>query len=182
MESIEITRSIIEGNLKYLTKLPAALVTLAIAYVLLRIGRRLLRSAMTIARIDPAIQSMALSAASFAGWVLAIAAALSVMELNQLSLALGGSVALIAMALATGLNNVTQDLMAGMFLLSDKEFTIGQRVKAGGVEGTLVELTIRKTKIKDDNGYVHTVPNRNVDGAIYVIVNRSEDVAQEKTG
>ncbi len=182
MEGVEILHGIVEGNLKYLTKLPAALVTLAIAYVLLRMGRRLLKGAMTMARIDPAIQSMALSAASFAGWVLAIAAALSVMELNQLSLALGGSVALIAMALATGLNNVTQDLMAGMFLISDKEFTIGQRVKAGGIEGTLVDLTIRKTKIRDDNGHVHTVPNRNVDGAVYVILNRSEQESQEKTG
>ena len=74
------------------------------------------------------------------------------------------------MALATGLNNVTQDLMAGIFLLSDREFVVGRQVKAGGVEGTLEAISIRKTKIRDANGQIHTVPNRNIDQSTYVII------------
>ena len=176
-------QNIIEGNIKYLTKLPAAIVTLGIAYVLLRVARKVLTTAMNVARVDKAIQSMVLSAVNFAGWIFALAAALSVMELNQLSLALGGSVALIAMALATGLNGVTQDLMAGMFLISDDDFTVGRRVKAAGVEGRLEALTIRKTKIRDDNGQVHTIPNRNVDGATYTIIpDHPEEEAEQKVG
>ena len=84
------------------------------------------------------------------------------------------------MALATGLNSVAQDLLAGIFLLSDEKFTVGIRVKAGGVEGTVEELTIRKTRIRDDNGELHTVPNRNVDSATYIIHDRK--VAEEQAG
>ena len=124
---------------------------------------------------------MVLSVVSFAGWIFGLAAALSVMELHQLSLALGGSIALITMAMATGLNSVTQDLMAGMFLIGDEEFTVGKRVKAGGVEGNIVGVSIRKTRIQDDSGQVHTIPNRNVDGAIYIIMDDKADT-EEKAG
>ena len=60
---------------------------------------------------------------------------------------------------------MTQDLLAGIFLLGDKEFCKRRvRIKAGGVEGELEELTIRKTRIRDAEGNLHVDPNRNVDG------------------
>ena len=90
---------------------------------------------------------MVSSAIGFVGWILIVAAALGVMNLSQLSLAIGGSVALVAMALATGLNNITQDVLAGIFLLLDRRFRLGSRVRAAGVEGTVEALTIRKTLI-----------------------------------
>ncbi len=180
MEGATIWESMILENLVYIQKLPAALFTLAIGYIVIRAARRIILTATSLARLDQTIQSMILSVISFAGWVLALAAALNVMGLSQLSLAVGGSVALIAMALATGLNGVTQDLLAGMFLIGDDEFTVGRRVKAAGIEGTLAGLTIRKTKIRDDNGQVHTIPNRSVDGATYVILGPKEQKAPEK--
>ncbi len=170
MTGIEIWQAVVTDNLKYLTKAPAAIVTLLVSYVIIRIARKLIHTMTTVAKIDRTIQSLILSSVSFVGWVLAIAAVLSVLELHQLSLAVGGSVALVAMALATGLNNVTQDLMAGIFLLSDREFVVGRQVKAGGVEGTLEAISIRKTKIRDANGQIHTVPNRNIDQSTYVII------------
>lgn len=170
MQEFDLVTSLLRENIDYIAKAPAALLTLAVAYFVLKGLRRVLRAAMRVARINVTIESMLLSAVGFVGWVLAAAAALNVMGLSQLSLALGGSVALVAMALATGLNNVAQDLLAGIFLLADDEFVIGRRVKAGGVEGVLEELTIRKTRIRDSEGNLHTVPNRNVDQGTYVIL------------
>lgn len=175
MTGIEIWESMIADNVKYLTKIPAALLTLVVAYVIIRIARNVIKTMTSIAKVDRMIQSMILSTVSFVGWIFALAAVLSVLELNQLSLAVGGSVALVAMALATGLNSVTQDLMAGIFLLSDREFIVGQHVKAGGVEGTVEALSIRKTKIRDANGQMHTIPNRNIDQSTYVIIGKNSD-------
>lgn len=182
MEGLNIWEHMIEGNLRYLTKLPAALVTLAGAIVLLKLARKLVATGARFARVDPSIQSMILSVLNFVGWTLALAAALSVMELNQLSLALGGSVALIAMALATGLNSVAQDLMAGIFLLGEEHFRVGNRVKAGGVEGVVEALSIRKTKIRDDEGRLHTVPNRTIDQSTYVLIPAGSGAEEQKTG
>lgn len=182
MDGMTIWETMIESNVTYLTKVPAALFTLAVAYIVIRAARRIIVTATSLARVDRTVQSMILSVVSFAGWILALAAALNVIGLSQLSLAVGGSVALIAMALATGLNSVTQDLMAGMFLIGDDEFAVGKRVKAGGIEGVLEGLTIRKTKIRDDNGQVHTIPNRSVDSGTYVIIGPKDAKPDEKVG
>ena len=75
--------------------------TLAVAYVVIRLAKRAVLTATSVARVDRTVQTMIKSVISFVGWVLALAAVLNVMELSQLSLALGGSIALIAMALTT---------------------------------------------------------------------------------
>ena len=175
--------SFVQSNMTYVEKLPAALVTLAIAYVVIRLVKRAILTATSVARVDRTVQTMIKSVVGFVGWVLALAAVLNVMELSQLSLALGGSIALIAMALTTGLNNVPR-ISAGIFLLSDKEFGTGKWVRAGGVKGRVQELTIRKTRIRDEEGNLHTIPNRNIDGGTYVIFTSKEDEdgSEEKAG
>src|SRR5690606_23529312 len=156
-------------NAVYIARLPAALLTLAVGYIALRLIQKAIRTGARLAGLDRAIKTMIQSIVGFVGWVLILAAALSVMNLNQLSLALGGSVALVAMALATGINNVAQDLMAGICLLSDKRFHVGARVRVSGVEGVVEGVTIRKTFIRSDDGWLHTVPNRQIDQNTYVI-------------
>lgn len=174
---MEAWRSFLEANIVYLHKLPTALIVLAVSYVVIQLAKNVVVRTTTLAKVDRAAQTMLKSVVSFFGWLLALAAVLNVMELSELSLALGGSIALIAMAVATGLNNVAQDLLAGIFLLSDREFATGSWVKAAGVEGRLVELTIRKTRIRDREGNLHTIPNRTVDGGTYVVV--PEELVEE---
>lgn len=180
MTEFDLFGALLRENVTYLAKAPGALLTLGVAYLVLKAVRRVVRAAAKVARINVTVTSMLVSAINFVGWVLAVAAALNVMGLSQLSLALGGSVALVAMALATGLNNVTQDLLAGIFLLADEEFVIGRRVRAAGVEGVLEELTIRKARIRDSEGNLHTVPNRNVDQGTYVILASGEAKARSE--
>lgn len=182
MDGMSNLTAMLEANWKYVEKLPAAVITLAVAYVVIELAKRAILAATGLARVNRAVQTMIRSVVGFAGWVLALAAVFNVMELSQLSLALGGSIALIAMALATGLNNITQDLLAGIFLLGDKEFAKGAWVKAGGVEGELEELTIRKTRIRDAEGNLYVIPNRNVDGGTYVIVPARPAGDEQKEG
>lgn len=181
MEDLSIWQTIVVDNLDYVSKIPSAILTLLIGYFILRAVKGIVGGATSVAKIDGTMRSMILSTVGFAGWVLIIAAALSVMQLHQLSLALGGSIALVAMALATGLNSVAQDLLAGIFLLADEQFNVGVRTKAGGVEGIVEELTIRKTRIRDADGHLHTVPNRSVDSGTYIIY-KDDDEPGEKVG
>lgn len=177
----ELSSQIIGENAVYIARLPTALFTLLVSWVVLRLIQKAVRTAAQLAGLDRAVKTMINSIVGFVGWVLALSAALSVMNLNQLSLALGGSVALVAMALATGLNNVAQDLMAGIFLLSDKRFHVGARVRVSGIEGVVEGVTIRKTFIRSDDGWLHTVPNRNIDSNTYVIFSEGQ-AAERKAG
>ena len=52
------------------------------------------------------------------------------------------------------------------------------------MEGMVEELTIRKTRIRDQEGNLHTIPNRNIDGGTYVIVASKPvpETSDEKAG
>lgn len=182
MEELSFLESMVQTNLVYVKKIPTAIIVFGIAYLVLRVLKSAIDGAMKRARLDPTLRSLVTSAVNFFGWILILAAVLNVMDLGQLSLALGGSIALIAMALATGLNNVTQDLLSGIFLLGDPDFGAGKLVRAAGVEGRVVQLSVRKTKIIDKDGNLHTIPNRNVDGGTYVTFAEEDDPPQTQAG
>ena len=111
-----------------------------------------------------------------------LAAVTASLGMQQVSLALGGSVALVAMALASGMNSVTQDLLAGVFLIADDDFRVGYKVKTGSLEGMVESVTIRKTKIRDEEGVLHTVPNRIIDNATYTLLDRNHEEENQLSG
>ena len=129
------------------------------------------RPGSTVTRLDPTLGSLLQSVVTFAGWVLVLTAATASLGLQQVSLALGGSIALVAMSLSSSVSSVAQDLLAGVFLIGDRDFRVGYMVRTGAVEGIVESVGIRKTKIRDGDGTLHTVPNRLIDNATYVTVN-----------
>ena len=73
------------------------------------------------------------------------------------------------MGIASNANSLIQDLLAGIFLIADTDFKVGAEVKINNVQGTVVGLDIKKTKIKDENGHIFVVSNKVFDGNIYEI-------------
>lgn len=164
-----LSEQLVSQTVAYAGKVPAVILTLVIGIIVLRLVKMVVRRGVRLGRLEPTLATLVESLVGFTGWVIILAALASVLGLQQLSLALGGSLALVAMALAAGVNSITQDLMAGIFLIADEDFRVGVRVKTGSLEGTIERVTIRKTKIRDDGGLLHTVPNRMIDGATYII-------------
>jgi small-conductance mechanosensitive channel len=51
------------------------------------------------------------------------------------------------------------NLVAGLFMLKKTEIEKGKRIKAGNVEGTVVEIGLIETKIKTKKGDEIYIPN-----------------------
>jgi small conductance mechanosensitive channel len=75
----------------------------------------------------------------------------------------------MATALAAGVQGLISDILAGILLLADPNFSVGTAVSVGGVDGTVEEVNIRKTHVRDGQGRLHIIPNRSVDASAYVI-------------
>ena len=60
-----------------------------------------------------------------------------------------------------------RDAIAGVFLLLEDHYDIGDRVRLNNVEGRVIGLSLRRTTLEGDDGAVHTIPN----GAIAVTTN-----------
>jgi small conductance mechanosensitive channel len=69
---------------------------------------------------------------------------------------------------------VVKDAINGIFLLAEDQFRTGDVVTISGVTGTVEDITLRRTILRDEDGVVHSVPN----GSIEVVSNRTRDYAQ----
>jgi len=63
------------------------------------------------------------------------------------------------------------DVINGFFILLENIYDLGDVVKIAGVQGTVEQMSLRKTVLRDDSGAVHSVPNN----AIQIITNEFSD-------
>src|SRR5690554_4228572 len=88
-----------------------------------------------------------------------------VMILNELGLDLIPLLAgagVLAFAIGFGAQELIKDLIAGMFLLLEKTFKIGDYVEIGSQSGTIVDVGLRRVKIQNWKGEVITINNGDI--------------------
>lgn len=78
------------------------------------------------------------------------------------------------LALALGAQTLVRDGINGVFLLAENQYRKGDVVRVADVLGTVEDLTLRRTLIRDEDGVLHSVPN----GAISVVSNYTRDFAR----
>jgi small-conductance mechanosensitive channel len=107
-------------------------------------------------------------------WILLLVAVLQVLGLSSVALAVTGSFAILLFGFSSGISNTVSDLVAGLQIANDKDFKVGYRVKAGDqkTEGIIRELDIKKTRIEDDKGRIHVIPNSVIEKNEWVVLER----------
>jgi len=81
------------------------------------------------------------------------------------------SVGVIGLAFGLGAQTLVKDVINGLLILLENQYTVGDVVTLGGVTGTVEEMTLRATIVRDLYGAVHIVPN----GEIRIVSNSSRD-------
>lgn len=155
--------------MQYVPKLPTVIFVIAIGVVAIRLLQGVLRRMLLVAKVDQTLVSFVTTFVKFACWVFLIATVFSILGFSQISLAFSGSIALVIMGVATNANSLVQDLLSGLFLLAEPDFKEGRQIRLNAVDGTIVGMDIKKTKIQDPAGNIHIVPNRMFDANIFVI-------------
>ena len=67
--------------------------------------------------------------------------------------------ATVGIAVGFGAQDVVRDLIAGFLILVEDQYAIGDVVSTAGVAGTVEEIRLRTTVLRDLEGYQHHVPN-----------------------
>ncbi len=100
--------------------------------------------------------------------ILGVMAFLSVLGVN--TGALLASAGVLGFALGFGAQTMVKDLLNGLFLLAEGQYTIGDRITIGNVNGTVERVTLRTTTLRDSNGDVHIVAS----GDIRIVTNKTK--------
>ena len=104
-----------------------------------------------------------------------VAAIATIMILNELGVdttAIIASAGLIGVALGFGATELVRDYLNGALLIIEDQLRVGDFVTCGGVSGTVEEVNLRYTSVRDLDGTLHFVPN----GQIRIASNHTRDV------
>ena len=131
-------------------------------------GSLSLRSAARAQTLGHVLRSIA------SGVIWTIAA---VMVLGELGINLGPLIAgagIAGVALGFGAQSLVKDFLAGIFMLVEDQYGVGDIIDAGVATGTVEAITLRTTRLRDVAGTVWHVPN----GAIARVGNQSQQWAR----
>jgi moderate conductance mechanosensitive channel len=76
---------------------------------------------------------------------------------------------ILGVALGFGAQTLVRDLIAGLSILVENQFAVGDVIDINGSPATVEALSLRRTQLRDFNGYVLFVPN----GEMKIVINRS---------
>lgn len=118
------------------------------------------------------IASVLRSLASGVIWGFAFVYVLAALGLQLGPLLAGAGVA--GVAVGFGAQSLVRDFLSGIFMLIEDQFGVGDVVDLGEATGTVEMVTLRVTRLRDNNGTVWHVPN----GEVRRVGNKSQQWAR----
>lgn len=113
------------------------------------------------------------TASNVAIWVIAGLSILGTFEINIAPLLAGAGV--VGVALGFGAQSLVKDILAGLFILLENQYRVGDVLQVNqSVAGIVEKISLRVTVLRDLDGKVHYVPN----GVIEIATNLTMEYAQ----
>ena len=84
------------------------------------------------------------------------------MVLSELNVPIGPILAglgIVGIAVGFGAQYMIRDLIAGVFILLENQYRVGDVARVADIAGLVEDITLRKTVLRDLDGIVHHVPN-----------------------
>ncbi|KPK64743.1 hypothetical protein AMJ83_00700 [candidate division WOR_3 bacterium SM23_42] len=72
------------------------------------------------------------------------------------------SLGVVGLAISFGAQSIIKDVINGLFILIEDQYSIGDVVKVGGIAGLVEEMNLRRTVLRDLDGIVHYIPNSEI--------------------
>lgn len=153
---------------------PVVVLIIVGAYLVLRLGRVLIHRLVerTLSRqatdnttqelsaveLKKRVDTLEALGARVLRLVVVVAATFLVFDTLDLLPALAG-LGLLGAALAFAFQDVIRDLVNGALIVIENWYSIGDVVQVGGVSGSVEDIGLRRTTLRDLDGVVHIVPN-----------------------
>jgi small conductance mechanosensitive channel len=96
--------------------------------------------------------------------------------LSAIGVSLGpfiASAGVIGLGISFGAQSIFKDMLTGIFILVEDQYSVGDTIKIAGLTGNVEDLTLRVTKLRDGDGTIYIVPN----SQITTVSNLSRDFA-----
>jgi moderate conductance mechanosensitive channel len=89
----------------------------------------------------------------------------AIVALGEAGFQLGPLIAgagVVGLAIGFGAQTLVRDVLGGLFILLENQYTTGDVVNIAGIGGSVQAINLRRTVLRDIDGIVHTIPNGEV--------------------
>ncbi len=162
----------------YVIRLATAAVIILAGCLLLRFGRRVIRKicarAATGKRPKSAAQTKTIQSLATSIFNYILYFAIAIIALSSLGVDVSSLLTIAGVsgiAIGFGSQTLVKDFISGMFLWGEGRLNVGDIVTIAGQTGVVEEIALRTTTLRNNSGYVYTIPN----GDIRTVVNMSRD-------
>ncbi|SDM57380.1 Small-conductance mechanosensitive channel [Halogranum gelatinilyticum] len=108
---------------------------------------------------DSSVKSLADSIMGVVVWVLALTVALTLAGFGGFIAALGVFGGAVALAVGFAAQDLLGNFVAGIFILKDKPFQVGDWIEVNDISGRVQDIDLRVTRVKTFDNELVTVPN-----------------------
>jgi len=154
-------------------------VVLVVAFFVIRLISRLLKKFMSVRVMPLDAQNILQRVVVYVLWFIVLMYVIAELQLEEILMPLLGASVIVGLAVALAVKNVLSDAVAGIFILLDKHFNIGDEVETLKYKGEIIDVTLRKTRIKTDDGTIVVLANGKIDSSGWVLYQRKTE-AEEK--
>lgn len=158
MDSKEVLSWFLGQPVKIAIVIVVALITRAI---LLRAINRLTKHAVSSSsRSDQraaTVSRLLHGAISTTVWIISLITILAIAGVNVGPLL--ASAGILGVALGFGAQTLVKDYIAGIFLILEDQFGLGDEVEIGTIRGTVVDVALRVTQVRDGDGRLWYIRN-----------------------
>ena len=124
-----------------------------------RLHARLIQRDMEASRRGRIVTSISVSVTTLNG-ILIIGGLISLLTILGIDMTpILASLGIVGLAFSLGAQSLIKDFLAGLTILTENQFAIGDEIKIGAVRGTVEEISMRATRVREYNGLLHIFPN-----------------------
>ncbi len=161
------------------TRLPHLIFMTLIAFILSRLLKMLAARTVHLAERHAANAHRVAQVRTLAGIIRAtgvaiILAFLGLQIFSAIGIDLGpllASAGIAGVAIGLAAQNIVKDMLNGMLILVEDQFSIGNVVTVAGLSGTVEAMTLRRTSVRGGDGTLYVIPN----SQITTVANQSAD-------
>lgn len=81
------------------------------------------------------------------------------------------SAGILGVGIGLGAQSIFKDMINGIFILLEDQYNVGEVVTIAGLKGTVEDLSLRSTRLRDGDGTLYVIPN----SQIATVSNQSRD-------
>jgi small-conductance mechanosensitive channel len=72
------------------------------------------------------------------------------------------SAGIVGVGIGLAAQSLFKDIINGIFILVEEQYNVGDVVKVAGLQGTVEDLTLRLTRLRDGDGTLYIIPNSQI--------------------